>query len=244
MSGKGKTNGNGVPEDQEDLIPDVDFDPSAFTNIYVSYEQLVATWMWACTQSDLQLYAISNTLDINTLEREFNACCVPDDWDPPYQLRAEMSFYWPSEYTALSMDGDDAFCSLYHDDTEECDHTPGTAQVYTELEIEYHLPHEYVHRLDSDVGIEKVARHIRQVYGDLVDHENILVVDAKATFAGESLNLSSIVARHFWILEQELHDLPQLAMTFLDLAGEIRTVLERFAKDFPAAGSNSRRDQP
>lgn len=239
MSAKGKSNGNGVPAEQDDLVPNVDFDPSAFTNIYVSYEQVVATWMWACTQNDLLLYAISNTLDINTLEREFNACCVPDDWEPPYQLRAEMSFYWPSEYTALSMDGDDAFCSLYHDDTEECDHEPGAAQVYTELEIEYHLPHDYVHRLDSDVGIETVARRIRQVYGDLVDHENILVVDAKATFAGETLILSSILARHFWILEQELHDLPRLASAFLDLTAEIRGVLERFATEFSATGNNA-----
>ncbi len=240
MSGKGRTNGNGVPEDHEDLIPDVDFDPSAFSNTYVSYEQVVATWMWACSQSDLQLYAISNTLDINTLEREFKACCVPDDWDPPYHLRAEMSFYWPSEYTALSMDGDDAFCSLYHDDDAECDHEPGTAQVYTELEIEYYLPSDFVDQLDSDVGIEQVARRIRQVYGDLVDHENILVVDAKATFAGETLALSSILARHFWILEQELHDLPRLASAFLDLTGEIRSVLERFAAEFSAAGDNAR----
>lgn len=232
MAQSDKTNGDSQQDDLSTSFPGEDFDPTLFADLYVSYEQLVATWMWACMQNKLRLYSVDNTLDINTLEREFSACAVPQDWEPPYHLRAEVNFYWPSEYTALSAEGDDAFCALYHDEDEDCTHASGSANIYTELTVEYHLPYDFVQRIDTDAGIEEVARHIRRVFSDLVDHENIVAVQVQATYADNELSLSDILARHFWILEDELHNLPHLAATFLSICDEINRVLLRFAKEF------------
>lgn len=235
MSGKGKPpNGNGAEDELGPLFPGVDFDPSELGNLYVSYEQLIAAWTWACMEAKLRLYSVTNTLDINTLEREFSACCVPMEWDPPYQLRAEISFYWPAEYTTLSLDGDEAFCSLYHDEHEPCDHETGSAQVFIELELEYHLPYDFVHRLDSDAGIEKVAQRIQEAFSAEAEHENVVTVQAVATYADNQLSLTGIQARHVWILEDELHGLPQLAGSALEICQEIRRVLLRFAREFSA----------
>lgn len=227
-----KTNGDSQQDDLNAMFFGEDFDPNLFADLYVSYEQLVGTWMWACMQNKLRLYSVSNTLDVSTLEREFSGCVVPQDWDPPYQLRAEVSFYWPSEYTALSAEGDDAFCSLYHDEDEPCAHAPGSASIYTELTVEYHLPYEFVQQVDTDAGIEEVAQRICQIFIDLVEHENIVTVQVQATYADDELSLSDILARHFWIVEDELHNLPHLAATFLGICDEINRVLLRFDKEF------------
>lgn len=233
MSGKGKPpNGNGAEDELGPLFPGVDFDPTEFMNLYVSYEQVVAALTWACMEAKLRLYSVTNTLDVTTLEREYSGCCVPIEWEPPYQLRAEISFYWPSEYTALSLDGDEAFCSLYHDEHEPCDHETGSAQVFTELELQYHLPYDFVHRLDSDAGIEQVAQRIQEVFLDEVEHENVVAVQAVATYADNHLSLTGIQARHVRILEDELHGLSQLAGSALEICQEIRRVLLRFAREF------------
>jgi hypothetical protein len=232
MAGNGKPNSDDSMGDFTGMFPGVDFDPSLFSDMYVSYEQVVGTLMWACMQNRLRLYSVANTLDTNSLEREFKACCVPREWEPPYQMRAEIGFYWPAEYTPLSMDGDDAFCTLYHDDDEPCEHEPGSAEIFTELEIEYHLPYDFVQEVDSDAGIEAVARQIRRSFTDLVDHDNIVAVDVQAAFTADELVLSGIHAHHFWMLDDELHNLPQLAAVLLSICDEINRVLLRFAQEF------------
>lgn len=234
MTGNGKPNGNGSSGDFESLFPgmDMDIDPSLFADTYVSYEQVVGTLMWACVQNKLRLYSTSNTLDTNTLEREFNASCVPSEWQPPYRMRADIGFFWPTEYTALSLQGDQALCGFYHDEDEECEHEPGSAEFFIDLEIEYHLPFSLVQQIDSDAGIEEVARRIRRVFTELVDHQNIVAVNVDATFADEELALTGIYARHFWVLDDELHSLPQLAAVLLSICDEINRVLLRFAQEF------------
>lgn len=233
-SGNGKSNGNDSSGNLGSMFSDMDLDidSAMLADMYVSYEQVVGTLMWACVQNKLRLYSVANMLDTNTLEREFKACCVPSEWQPPYQMRAEIGFQWPTEYTALSLQGDEALCSLYHDEGEDCEHEPGSAEFFIELEIEYHLPFSLVEQIDSDAGIETVARRIRRVFSDLVDHENIVVVDVDATFTGDELALTRIYARHFWVLDDELHGLPQLAAVLLSICDEINRVLLRFAQEF------------
>lgn len=233
---KSRQTGNGQ-DGNDDLEPmlseeDEDFELESSNGDYLAMEQLIGTLIWSTTEAKLRLYGMSTTLDTTTLERRFSAMCVPSEWQSPFELRAEINFSWPAEYTSLSLYGDEALCALYHDDEEECIHNEEPADVFVELEIEYHLPYGFVHALNSDEGIERVARRIQQAFREVVDHENLVRVEVKATYSNNHLNLMSMKARHHWTLDEELHDLPLLSAVLLSISREVRQVLLRFAKEF------------
>ncbi len=215
----------------EDLVADETRLQPLFTG-YVGYEQLVGTLIAAAGEAGLRLFDASSTLDTTTLERRFSASCAPAEWMPPLELWAETRFFWPAEYTALSLYGDEVICDLYHEENVACKHRNRQANLFTEMEIEYLLPYEFVRQLDSDEGVEKTARRIRQLFIDIVEHDNIVAVEAKALYTGDQLHLSSIKAGHIWVLEDELAEQDSLKEALQDICEEMRTVLLRFVKEF------------
>ena len=199
---------------------------------YVGFEMVVGALISSAMQAGLRLFEASNTLDTTTLERRFGVSCVPQEWSHPSELWAEVRFYWPAEYTALSLYGDEVLCDMYHSETVSCRHRSRKANLFTELEVEYLLPFDFVRRLDNDEGIERTARRIRQLFTDEVEHDNIVGVEVKALFAEEDLQLSSIKAGHVWVLEEELNDHALLREAFGEICQEMKTVLTRFNQEF------------
>ncbi len=230
------TNGSAKRKNIESIFPD-DFPLEEaryqpLTSGYVGFEMVVGSLIGAANEAGLRLFEAANTLDTTTLERRFSASLVPQEWHHPVDLWAEVRFYWPAEYTALSLYGDEVICDMYHDENVPCRHRNQPASLFTELEVEYLLPFEFVRRLDSDEGVERTARRIRQLFADVVEHDNIVGVEAKALFTGDELQLSSIKAGHVWVLEEELSDQTLLRGAFLEMCQEMRTVLLRFHQDF------------
>lgn len=207
---------------------------------YVGFEMVVGALISAAGEAGLRLFEAASTLDTTTLERRFSASCVPQEWHHPVELWAEISFYWPAEYTALSLYGDEVICDMYHAENVPCRHQNQAASLFTELEVEYLLPFEFVRRLDSDDGVERTARRIRQLFTDVVEHDNIVGVEAKALYTGEALQLSSIKAGHVWVLDEELSDHTLLRAAFLEIGQEIRTVLTRFSQEFSPRQADGR----
>ena len=199
---------------------------------YLGFEQFASTLVGAASAAKVRLFDMSNTIDLITLERRFSAAGVPAEWTPPLDLWAEVQFFWPAEYTTLSLYGDEAICDLYHSESVSCRHRNRQASLFTELEVQYQLPIDMVQRLDSDEGVERVARRIRQLFTDLVEHENIVSVEARATFSGDELRLSGVRAGHVWVLEDELTDEDLLTDAVTAIFQEMRTVLSRFAREF------------
>jgi hypothetical protein len=230
---------NGSPKRRnnfEDVFPD-DFPANEMRYLplnsgYVGFEMVVGALISAAGEAGLRLFEAASTLDTTTLERRFSASCVPQDWHHPVDLWAEMRFYWPAEYTALSLYGDEVICDMYHAENVPCRHRGQPASLFTEVEVEYLLPFEFVRRLDTDEGVERTARRIRQLFTDVVEHDNIVGVEAKALFNGDELQLSSIKAGHVWVLEEELSDHLLLRGAFLEMCEEMRTVLQRFNQEF------------
>lgn len=210
-----------------------DFDLESLVDIYVGFEQLMGILLWAAAQQKLNLYNISTQIDTTTLERSFEANAVPADWELPYSPRAKLSFSWPAEYTSLSVYSDEALCSLYHDESEFCTHEPGSAEMFVELEIDYVLPSSVAASLDSDEGIEKTARQLRQAFIEEVNHDNIVHVWATAHYGGDQISLTEIKAHYYWTLEEELHNLPLLAEVLMSICAEVRRVLIRLRQEFP-----------
>ncbi len=230
------TNGSPKRKHFDDIFPD-DFpgEESRYQPLnsgYVGFEMVVGALISAASEAGLRLFEAASTLDTTTLERRFSASCVPQEWHHPVDLWAEMRFYWPAEYTALSLYGDEVICDMYHAENVPCRHRSQPASLFTELEVEYLLPFEFVRRLDSDEGVERTARRIRQLFTDIVEHDNIVGVEAKALFSGDELRLSSIKAGHVWVLDEELSDHILLRGAFLEICQEMRTVLLRFNQDF------------
>lgn len=216
----------------EDFLEEDETSSAPFLSGYMGFEMVVATLINAANEANLNLFDASSTMDTTSLERHFGASCAPQEWRHPVDLWAEIGFYWPAEYTAISLYGDEALCSLYHSEGANCRHRPHSATLFTELEVEYTLPFNFVRRLDSDEGVERTARRIRQLFSDVVAHDNIVGVEARALFTGESLQLSSIKAGHVWALEDEFSDPVTLQAAFVEIFEEIRTVLLRFYQDF------------
>lgn len=233
------SNGQDDVDPTEAMFPlsSLGMEPESITGRYIGFEQLVGTLIWACMESKLHLYNVSSVLDTTSLERRFRGNCVPVEWEPPHELVAELDFVWPAEYTTLSIYGDEAFCALYHDEEEACSHQEDAADMFVELEIDYHLPFGFVSSLNSDEGVEATARRIREVFQESVNHENIVAVQATATFTGDTLKLTAIKAHNHWTLEAELLDLQLLGQVLLSICQEIRAALLGFAEAFPNGGS-------
>jgi hypothetical protein len=204
---------------------------------YAGFEHIVGTLIWAASQADLQLFEASNTLEVVTLERRFSVNCAPEGWPPPVDIWAQISFAWPVENSTLSLYGDEALCDLYHNETANCRHQPLTANLVTELEVVYMMSEHLVSHLDSDEGIEKTARRIRRMFTDLVDHENIIAVEATALFTDDGLKLAGIRAGHVWMFEDELTDISMLRESLVSICQEIAAVLGHFQQAFAASGS-------
>lgn len=214
-----------------------DFDDESEPTGYVGFEHIVGTLIWASSQASLNLFEASNTVEAVTLERHFTVNAAPDDWTPPVDIWAQISFSWPIENTTLSLYGDEALCDLYHSETTSCRHQPLTANIVTELEIVYMFSERLVSHLDSDEGIEKTARRMRRVFTDLVDHENVIAVEATAMFVDSGLKLSGIRAGHVWVFEDELTDLGILRESLVSICHEVGAVLRSFEQTFSDRGS-------
>lgn len=206
---------------------------------YVGFEHIVGTLIWASSQASLYLFDASNTVEAVTLERRFLANCAPSDWSPPVDIWAQVSFDWPIENSTLSLYGDEALCDLYHSESGACRHQPLSANILTEFEVVYMFSEQLVSHLDSDEGIEKTARRIRRMFTDLVDHENIIAVEATALFTETGLKLSGIRAGHVWVLAEELSDLTMLRESLVSICLEISSVLRHFHQTFAARGDQA-----
>ena len=219
-------------------FPDM-VDDDIHSSGYVSFEHIVGSLIWGCSQAELHLFDLSNTVEAVTLNRHFSASCVPAEWPVNPPIMAQFSFDWPVEYSTLSLLGDEAICDLYHAPGTRCRHQGLVAAPIVDIELVYALSEEIVQHLDSDEGIERTARRIRRMFTDLVEHENIVAVEAVAVFGEAGLRLASLRAGHIWVLEDELSDLTLLRESIMAICHEMGTVLRYLHGEFLAAREGS-----
>jgi hypothetical protein len=204
------------------------------------YEHICGLLMWAAEQAGLETYGMEDKLNINNLDRTFRALAVPDGWEPPFDIRAAMHFYWPCEQTAYSTIGTDGLCSLYHGDDEECSHDK--AELFTELQIEYNLPDAVFRQIDGFAAMEALSQKVQTSFSDCVKHENMVAVQFEIVYYDGKLTVSSAIARHYWTIEGEhLEDYQALGGIFLGICREVHTFLERLHKDFEKTGKRKKR---
>jgi hypothetical protein len=211
----------------------------------LNYNDVANLLRFAGFQAKLIPYLQKETVDVIDLDREFRMHCVPKDWEPPFELRAELSFHWDSIHTAYATYGTEGLCALYHDDTDECPHdVEYPADPFVELEIEYWLPETLVaNRPDADAQLA-LARQVQDAFRQVVKgHDNVPVLSLRTTYTADKQHLSELSAHHFWTFEaDELENPDELAAAFVSICEEVRTVLEQFDRQFrPKPAKKSRR---
>ena len=206
------------------------------------YHDVAGRLILAIDYADLYAYIIKDQLELNDLKRSFRTLCVLDDWESPFEIRAQFQFYWPCEQTAYSVYGTEGLCALYHDPDEECTHYELDAQPMIELDIEYHLPDRAVVALKSVADMEYFAQRVQEAHRECVDHENLVSVRFESVFYQDELRVSSAFARNYWLIEgKDLEDEGTLISILAGICGEVHDFLLRLADLFAESEKKGRK---
>ncbi len=186
----------------------------------LTYEQITTSLIQSLQNVGLKPYLINNKVEIATLEKEFRCNCVPNYTNPPYSTRAQLSFSWDSKMTAESIYGGN--CSLYHDETEECNRYEVEAVPFIELQIDYHINVEEGFRLNTDV----INNELLTIFKRNLGHKNIPGIKWELIINAQGKNvITSISAHHYWQI-----DFSDEPIEFEDILIEVKDNLESIQK--------------
>ncbi|HEY0737963.1 MAG TPA: hypothetical protein VGD69_23800 [Herpetosiphonaceae bacterium] len=128
--------------------------------------------------------------------------------------------------TAISTMGTEAMCEKYHGDNVACPHSlMGCAYEATlTLEIAYTIPLNL--NLDDDIGsVQRLARTIQDVHRSIVDHKNIVAIDANLHIEGAQVRLTHLKAQQRWTVGDPIHELDSLEDVLEEACSEVRDML-------------------
>jgi len=205
------------------------------------YQDIAGQLILAADGVGLDTYGAEDQLELHHLDRSFSVLCVPHDWKPPFEIRAQLQFHWSCEQAAYSIYGTEGLCALYHGSDEECTHHEVGAQPMIELEIEYHLPDHGVTALSSAADMKYFGQRIQEAHRECVEHENLVAVRFESVFYQDQLRVSSAVASHHWLIEgEDLEDEGNLISILASICHEVHDFLLRLADLFAASGEKGR----
>ncbi|HEX6289277.1 MAG TPA: hypothetical protein VFZ66_08810 [Herpetosiphonaceae bacterium] len=122
--------------------------------------------------------------------------------------------------------GTEALCEKYHDEKIACSHSlVGCAYEATlTLEIAYTVPLNM--SIDDDVAtLQRLARAIQDVHRSIVDHKNIVAVDANLHLEGSHVRVTLIKAQQRWTIGDPIHELDSLEDVLEEACSEVRDML-------------------
>ena len=208
------------------------------------YQDLAGQLILAADGAGLDTYGTEDQLELHQMDRSFRVLCVPYDWEPPFEIRAQLQFHWSCEQAAYSIYGTEGLCALYHDPDEECTHYQLDAQPMIELEIKYHLPDHAVLALNNASDMKYFGQRVREAHRECVEHENLVAVRFESVLYQDRLRVSSAVASHHWLIEgEDLEDEGNLFLILADICNEVHDFLLRLAGLFAESGEEGRRGQ-
>jgi hypothetical protein len=136
--------------------------------------------------------------------------------------------------TAISTIGTEALCEKYHAENVACSHSlVGCAYDATlTLEIGYTVPLNI--SLGDDVHVlQRIARSIQELHRSMIDHKNVVAVDANIHFQGHDVRVTQIKAQQRWTIGDPIHELDGLEDVLEEACSEVRDMMialvERFS---------------
>jgi hypothetical protein len=194
------------------------------------YQDVAGQLIFAADGAGLNTYGIEDQLELHHLDRSFRVLCVPHNWEPPFEIRAQLQFHWSCEQAAYSLYGTDGLCALYHGPDEECTHYELDAEPMIELAIEYHLPDHAVVALNSADDMKYFGQRVQEAHRECIEHENLVVVRFESVLYQDRLRVSSAVASHYWLIEgEDLEDEGNLVSILAGICNEVHDFLPRLA---------------
>lgn len=162
----------------------------------LTYEQITSQIINSIKSSGLEPYITKHTLELVTLEKEFECFCVVENKTPPFITRAEISFFWDSTMTSESIYGGN--CALYHDESEECLHHEENIDAILELEIKYNIEAKEGFKEDTNL----INSELLKVINTVMEHQNKPQITWELTINSSGRNfINSIKVHHYWNIE-------------------------------------------
>lgn len=209
----------------------------------LSYETISDALLDSAEEVGLNVWQSDEQLDPHTLQRTFRLSCLPPGLTAPrpHSAQVNLQFRWDAAMTAISTLGTDALCKLYHGDNVACAHdlTGCAYEATLSLEITYTVP--VVLALGEDATAStRLIRGIQDLHRGMVDHKNIVTVDAEVQMLGGELRVRQLRARQLWPIGDPLHDLDSLSDVFEEVCSEVRDFLT--ALTYQIAGDDKTSD--
>lgn len=202
----------------------------------LSYETISDALLDSAEQVGLNVWQSDEQLDPQTLNRSITLnCLLPGEAQPrSSSLQASIGFKWDAAMTAISTIGTEALCEKYHGDNVACSHSlMGCAYEATlTLEIAYTVPLN-MSLSDDVIALQRIARSIRDLHRSMIDHKNVVAVDANVKLEGTEPRVTHIAAKQRWTIGDPIHELESLEDVLEEACSEVRDMLlalgERFS---------------
>jgi len=201
----------------------------------LSYETISDALLDSAEQVGLNVWESDETLDPHSLLRTFKLTCLPlgQGTPRPNSTQASISFQWDAAMTSISTLGTEALCERYHADNVACSHALlGCAYEATlELEVTYTLPVQLT--LNDDLTtLPRLVRSIQDMHRAMIDHKNVVRVDANVQFVGNEIRVNQLKAHQIWSVGDPIHELDGLEDVLEDACSEVRDFLMTLTSHF------------
>ncbi len=200
----------------------------------LSYETISDALLDSADEVGLNVWQSDEQLDPHTLLRTFALTCLPTGLTSPRPsaLQVALRFRWDAALTAISTQGTDALCKLYHADSVPCSHELiGCAyEAKLGLEIVYTIPLALT--LDEPTTLLRTVRGLQDLHRTMIDHKNVIHVDSDLHASGTDLRIRQLTARQTWSLGDALHDADGLNDLLEEVCSEVRDMLAALTLHF------------
>ena len=201
----------------------------------LTYETISDALLDSAEQVGLNVWQSDEHMDPQTLTRSMTLNCLPQGEATPRasSLQASIAFKWDAAMTAISTMGTEALCEKYHGDNVACSHSLiGCAYEATlTLEIAYTMPLQM--SLGDDVGmLQRIARGIQELHRSMIDHKNVVAVNASLQLEGAEPRVTQIKATQRWTVGDPIHELESLEDVLEEACSEVRDMLIALVERF------------
>lgn len=205
----------------------------------LTYETISDALLDSAENVGLNVWQTDEQLDPQTLTRTFTLRCLTqgEATPRPASIQASISFAWDAAMTAISTLGTEAICAKYHGNNVACSHElAGCAYEATlTLEIAYTVPlHLALGDQQSDT-LQRLARSIQELHRSLIDHNNVVQIDAQVSLDGNGARVTSLTARQRWTIGDPLHELEGIEDVMEEACSEVRDMLMALADRLSSA---------
>ncbi len=204
----------------------------------LAYETISDALLDSAEQVGLNLWQSDETIDPHSLQRTFVATFLPQGHASPrpHLIKASITFRWDAALTAISTLGTENLCERYHGDNVACSHTlVGCAyEAALTFDVDYIIP------VNQPVGeeltaVRRLVRSVQDIHRGMIDHQNVVSVDANIQFAAGEVRVTQLKAHQVWSVGDPLHELDGLEDVLEDVCSEMRDLLAAMGQFFGSA---------